>query len=217
LIRFLISFTTSENETVDPERLVTMPNVLHHSKNRVFSCLSVSIGLVADLDRMAEENFRFLPPSIRVFLGQAKSFLRRKTYRCKLTFTPLRFFTEKNGKRTLMEDEPIEINTSFLSILACNIPWIASDAYMAPKIKIDDGLISLQVIRGRPGLYSLLKEFLKLETGGHLKSPLIEEYLVHSFQLDPLDSGACIVMDGISIGTHPISVNIRPSLLTLTK
>jgi len=179
--------------------------------------VSVSVGILADSDVYTEEYLRWMPNAgVRVLSGELLAVVQRKMYRCKLRFTPVRI-EESNGKRTVIEEDPVELDDEFVMILAANIPWLAWDAMASPRLKVDDGLISLQIVKRRPTFMSFLTTFLQIEKAEHLRQPWCEEYLCTSLQLDPLDSGAQVAMDGIAIGSCAFDLSMHPSLLTITK
>jgi len=171
--------------------------------------------------KTTEETLRWMPRWMgpaRVLCGQLESLVRKRSYKAVLRFQPVRI-EERDGKKVIIEEEMIEMVEEFYSIIAINIPWLAHDAKIAPNLKTNDGLMSLQLIREKwkPTFIGLAQCFLEVEHSGHLRYPFYENFLCSSLFIDPLESGANVVMDGICIGSSSVSVSILPSLLTIIK
>ena len=78
---------------------------------------------------------------------------------------------------------------------------------MAPKAKLDDGLVDLIVVRGNISRRRLLSVLPKLFDGTHINEPEVEYYQAVSFSLFS-ETSDLLNIDGEMIGTTPITVKI---------
>ena len=78
---------------------------------------------------------------------------------------------------------------------------------MAPKAKLDDGLIDLIVIRSGATRTRLLQVLPKLFDGSHIKEPEVEYYQTSEFSLIP-EKDEILNIDGEIMGSTPIKVKM---------
>ena len=144
-------------------------------------------GLVTDVGNKAE-HFRWLGTNRYTILSV------------------LEVFRHKNRSATLiMDDEKIEDEFTF--IIACNSIHVGKGMKMAPKAKLDDGLIDLIVIRSGATRTRLLQVLPKLFDGSHIKEPEVEYYQTSEFSLIP-EKDEILNIDGEIMGSTPIKVKM---------
>jgi diacylglycerol kinase family enzyme len=104
-----------------------------------------------------------------------------------------------------MDDKKIEDEFTF--IIACNSIHVGKGMKMAPKAKLDDGLIDLIVIRSGVSRTRLLQVLPKLFNGSHINEPELEYYQTSEFSLIP-ETDEILNIDGEIIGSTPIKVRM---------
>jgi diacylglycerol kinase family enzyme len=97
-----------------------------------------------------------------------------KCYRGRLTYTDY----DSGDTRS--------INDHFAMVWACQAPYMASDALVAPDLNLLDDKIHLVIITNRSGLtrMNLLKLFMGLERGSHVDSDLVQIIPVRDYMLE---------------------------------
>ena len=151
-------------------------------------------GLVADVGKMAEK-CRWIGP-------------RRYTI-----LSVLEVFRKKNHFATLiMDNEKIEDDFTF--IIACNSIHVGRGMKMAPKAKLDDGLIDLIVVRSNITRSRLLQTLPKLFDGTHIDEPEVSYYQTSQFSLHP-KKNVTINIDGEIMGSTPIKVKMIPRTIEI--
>ena len=115
-------------------------------------------------------------------------------------------FTHNSRPATLiMEKETIKDNFTF--IIACNSIHIGNAMKMAPKAKLNDGLIDLVVVKSNVSRMRLLTTLPKLFDGSHLNQPEVSYYQTPYFSLIP-KSDEILNIDGEIMGKTPITVKM---------
>ena len=147
-------------------------------------------GLVTDVGNLAE-HYRWLGPSRYTILSIVEV-LRHKSRLATL----------------IMDDKKIEDEFTF--IIACNSIHVGKGMKMAPKAKLDDGLIDLIVIRSDISRARLLQVLPKLFNGSHINEPELEYYQTAAFSLIP-ETDELLNIDGEIMGSTPIKVEIIPN------
>jgi len=105
-----------------------------------------------------------------------------------------------------------KIIDDFTFIIACNTIHTGKGMKMAPKAKLNDGLIDLVVVRGGISTKKLLLTLPKVFHGTHIQDPLVEYYQVKEFGLYPKNNEV-LNIDGELIGSTPIHVKMIPSVI----
>ncbi len=77
---------------------------------------------------------------------------------------------------------------------------------MAPKARLDDGLIDLVIVR-KAGRLELLKVFPKIFDGTHISLPFVEYHQVKEFSIIP-DEDDILNVDGEIMGNTPVHVKM---------
>ena len=146
-------------------------------------------GLVTDVGNQAE-HFRWLGTNRYTILSVVEV-LRHKSRPAAL----------------IMDDKKIEDEFTF--IIACNSIHVGKGMKMAPKARLDDGLIDLIVIRSGVSRTRLLQVLPKLFDGSHINEPELEYYQISQFSLIP-ETDEILNIDGEIMGSTPIQVNVIP-------
>jgi len=99
-----------------------------------------------------------------------------------------------------------------LLFIALNTMHTGKGMKMAPKAKLNDGLIDIILFREASKL-RVFKIFTEVFSGNHINDPLVEYYQVNKFKIrsseEPLN------LDGENKGVTPISVNVLPKSLNI--
>lgn len=155
-------------------------------KETVFSINIIGWGLVTDINISAEK-FRWLG-----------------SQRYNLT-TLLHVLTNKKRKAKLFVDGE-ELNQKFSFIIACNTIHTGKGMKIAPKAKLDDGLLDLIVVP-ETQIFKLLTMFPKIFDGSHLGHEVLQYYQVKEFSLKP-SINESLNLDGEVYGKTPIDVSV---------
>ena len=118
----------------------------------------------------------------------------------------LEVFKHKSRSAILiMDDQDIEDHFTF--IIACNSIHVGKGMKMAPKAKLDDGLMDLIVVRSKLSRLRLLQILPKLFNGSHIDEPEVEYYQTSKFSLIP-ETDEILNIDGEIMGSTPIKVEM---------
>ncbi|KAI8914501.1 ATP-NAD kinase-like domain-containing protein [Gorgonomyces haynaldii] len=161
----------------------------------IYSHLSVSWAFVADID-IESDRFRSLGP-LRFTLAAIVRLLRLRTYFGQVYMLPpekaSEFASQPEDGPPLhyisLEGErykqwPIQRDTSFQMLVACNLPWISRDNLWSPMTHQDDGL--LNVTWSEEMTFSaFVSALLKGETGEFHIHDAVKSQKVLAFALDP--------------------------------
>ena len=162
---------------------VEVNHIIKYSNNMI------GWGLVTDVGNQAE-HFRWLGTNRYTILSVVEV-LRHKSRPATL----------------IMDDKKIE--DEFIFIIACNSIHVGKGMKMAPKARLDDGLIDLIVIRSGVSRTRLLQVLPKLFDGSHINVPELEYYQTSQFSLIP-ETDEILNIDGEIMGSTPIQVNVIP-------
>ena len=144
-------------------------------------------GLVTDVGNKAE-HFRWLGTNRYTILSVVEVFRHKSRY-----------------ATLIMDDKTIEDEFTF--IIACNSIHVGKGMKMAPRAKLDDGLIDLIVIRSGVRRTRLLQVLPKLFDGSHINEPEVEYYQTSKFSLIP-ETDEILNIDGEMLGSTPIKVEM---------
>ena len=117
-------------------------------------------------------------------------------------------FRHKSRSAALIMDDKI-IEDEFTFIIACNSMHVGKGMKMAPKARLDDGLIDLIVIRAGASRTRLLQVLPKLFDGSHINEPEVEYFQTSKFSLIP-ETDEILNIDGEIMGSTPIKVEMIP-------
>ena len=160
---------------------IKMGKLLRHSINLI------GWGLVTDVGKRAEQ-LRWLGPR-RYTIASIIEILLKKEHKARLVV---------DGQT---------IDGIFTFIVACNSMHVGKGMKMAPKAKLDDGLIDLVVVKGGLTRRRLLSVLPKLFDGSHINEPEVEYYQASQFSLYP-ESVDDLNIDGEMVGNTPIEVTM---------
>jgi len=117
-------------------------------------------------------------------------------------------FHHKSRSAALIMDNK-KIEDEFTFIIACNSMHVGKGMKMAPKARLDDGLIDLIVIRAGASRTRLLQVLPKLFDGSHINEPEVEYFQTSKFSLIP-ETDEILNIDGEIMGSTPINVEMIP-------
>ncbi len=155
-------------------------------KEIIFSINIIGWGLVTDINISAEK-LRWLGPQ-RYNLTTLLHVFKNKKRKAKLFL---------NGK---------EFNQNFSFIIACNTIHTGKGMKIAPKAKLDDGLLDLIVVP-ETRILKLLTMFPKIFDGSHLGHEILQYHQVTEFSLKP-SINESLNLDGEVYGKTPIDVSV---------
>ena len=112
---------------------------------------------------------------------------------------------EINGKRSVK---------NFMFVVGCNSIHVGKGMRMAPKAKLDDGLMDIIVVDSNISRIRLLSVLPKLFKGTHIDEPEVQYYQSNKFSLIP-DNYDSLIIDGEMIGKTPIVAEIIPSSIDI--
>ena len=99
-------------------------------------------------------------------------------------------------------------------IIGCNSIHVGKGMKMAPKAKIDDGLIDVITVDGNVKRKRLLKVLPKLFTGDHIYEPEVNYYQTNKFSITSINKDL-LNIDGEIIGSTPFKVEIIPKAIQI--
>ena len=102
----------------------------------------------------------------------------------------------------------------FTFVIGCNTRYTGKGMKMAPKAKLDDGLMDIVVVRHGPGRIKLLSMLPKVYNGSHIKSSLLEYHQVSEFSLIP-KKDEILNIDGEVLGSTPVHVKMLPKAFSI--
>lgn len=103
----------------------------------------------------------------------------------------------------------VETDEIFTFIIACNTPYTGRGMLMAPKAKMNDGLIDLLIVRKASRL-QMLKLLPAVFEGKHIHSPVVDYRQVSEFSLIP-EVDEPINLDGELVGMSPLHLKMVPA------
>ncbi len=162
---------------------------LQHNLETPFAFNIIGWGLATDVGVQAEK-WRWLGPA---------------RYTIASLFKVLRGV--KPRPATLKLDDQ-EITDNFAFIIACNTRY-TSKMKIAPKAKLNDGLVDVIVVRHGASRFKLLTLLNRIYDGTHVQDPLVEYYLTSRLSLIPQED-EILNIDGELGGSTPLELQVRP-------
>tara|TARA_Y100000590_G_scaffold465249_1_gene636997 strand:- start:288 stop:1181 length:894 start_codon:yes stop_codon:yes gene_type:complete len=157
-----------------------------------YSINMIGWGLVTDIGNKAEK-YRWLGTSRYTMLSI------------------LEVFTYKSRPATLMMEKKT-IKDDFTFIIACNSIHVGNGMKMAPRAKLNDGLIDLIIVKSDVSKIRLLSTLPKLFDGTHINQAEVSYYQTPSFSLIPKNNDI-LNIDGEIMGKTPITVQMIPEAI----
>ena len=191
------------------------------SLNVYWSFLTFSWGIIADVD-LESEVIRCLG-ILRNDIWAVYRIINLRTYRGRFSYLPAkqRSIDDNSNQREvtlplLSENIPsnsdwLTIEDDFILFWACQVSHAASNTFNSPDSKLDDGLFRILVVRASCSRLELVKMFLEIETGGHVKHEACEIYECVAFRLEPLCEGSYNDIDGESVEKGTIQGKVVPN------
>ena len=99
-------------------------------------------------------------------------------------------------------------------IIGCNSIHVGKGMKMAPKAKIDDGLIDVVVVDDEISRLRLLSVLPKLYKGTHIFEPEVKYYQSNEFSIFT-EKNNILNIDGEIIGNTPIKVDVIPQIIEI--
>ena len=164
--------------------MITVNHITKYANNMI------GWGLVTDVGVKAEE-FRWLGTSRYTILSVVEVLKHKK-------------------RPAILIADGKKIEDDFTFIIACNSMHVGKGMKMAPKAKLDDGLIDLIIIKAGASRTRLLKVLPKLFDGSHINEPEVSYLQVENFELIP-PSDDKLNIDGEIIGKTPVKVQMIPN------
>ena len=172
----------------------------------IFSVLSTTWGLVADVD-IESEKYRWMGSARFDFYALVR-IMNLRRYRGSVHFVPAPGY-EAYGDPVKQSETPIveqngesrvcsyqgpraefqgsdwrSIDGPFVGVCVYNVPWAAENAMAAPEAKFSDGYMDAVILKDCPKA-DLLALLLKMSDGSYVKSPHVTYLKVKSFRLSP--------------------------------
>ena len=116
---------------------------------------------------------------------------------------------KKRPAKLIIDSQVIEDN--FLFVIACNTKHTGKGMKMAPKAKLNDGLIDVVAVRD-VSRFTLLKLLPKIFDGSHIHHPDLEYYQVSELSMES-DEKSQLNLDGEICGSTPFQAKVIPSAL----
>ena len=112
--------------------------------------------------------------------------------------------TKARSAKMLLDDK--EIVDEFTLVIACNTRY-TGNMKIAPRAKLDDGLLDVVVVRHGASRWKLLSLLNRIYDGSHIENPLVEYYTASQFSLVP-EQDDILNIDGELAGSTPIEVKM---------
>ena len=164
------------------------------NSKKIYSINLTGWGLVTDIGYFAEKN-RWLGPS-RYTIISIFEILKNKIRTATLSY---------NNQK---------VKKDFTFIIACNTKHVGKGMMMAPKAKINDGLLDLIIVNGNISRLKLFQTLPKLFKGTHIHDPEVEYIQIDKFSLDT-SNNELLNIDGELKGSTPIQVEVIPNAIEI--
>ena len=142
-----------------------------------------------------------MPPDINI-LAEKMRWIGPQRYNIASLIEIIRF---KERQINLIIDNT-DISDDYSFILCCNTIHTGKGMRIAPKAKLDDGLIDIITVK-KTNRLKLLKLFPKIFSGKHIDDPIVNYHQTSKLSIKPKINTPLIV-DGEIVGRTPCSINI---------
>jgi YegS/Rv2252/BmrU family lipid kinase len=105
------------------------------------------------------------------------------------------------------------IDDEYLFAIACNTKFTGKGMKLAPRAEIGDGKIDVVLVR-RASQRELLKLFMRVHDGSHVKMDCVEYHQVRSFAIES-DTRDILDLDGEIKGHAPFHAEVLPGALSV--
>lgn len=89
---------------------------------------------------------------------------------------------------------------------------LASDIFIAPNAKLDDGVMWLLIIRADVSRVQVINFLTCLQSGTHVDNPYVDMIPIHAFRLEPFSLDGFLTVDGEVIKSGPLQAEVLPSI-----
>ena len=120
----------------------------------------------------------------------------------------------KKSRKAILKIQDKIIDTKFMFIIGCNSIHVGKGMKMAPKAKIDDGLIDVVVVDHEISRLRLLSVLPKLYKCTHIFEPEVTYYQSNEFSIFT-EKNNILNVDGEIIGNTPIKVDVIPQIIEI--
>ncbi|KFM24516.1 Sphingosine kinase 1 [Auxenochlorella protothecoides] len=214
-------------------------SVLQPPARRVFSFLSLTYGMIPNLD-IGTDHLRWMG-SPRFVLGAIHQIMKQGAYPARVSFVDVRHGVVQGAghveEGTNGAGPPMRHIGAFQSLpdgssgiasldlpapwqpllagevqffAACNIPWLDTNFHVAPGTLLHDGHLTLLYTLGRMGRLNGLRFMSAMDSGQHMGRLALERPI--AFVLEPRASDTWIVVDGEEMAHRLTFVEVHPSL-----
>ena len=160
---------------------------IRNSQENTYSINIIGWGLVADIANLAEK-YRWMGSSRYTILSLWKI-----------------FSIKSRSVELIINEKWVKGDYSF--ILLCNTRYTGKGMLMAPKAKLDDGLIDIIAVKYGSNPFKLLSLFTKIFNGSHINDPIVEYHQAKKATIKT-QKNESLNIDGEIKGETPISVNV---------
>ncbi len=160
---------------------------------KVFTLVVIGWGMITDIGLRAE--------GVR-WMGENR-----------YTYSALMEIMNHKTRHAKLRLDGVEYDNKFVFLMGCLTKYQGTDMLMAPKAKLDDGLIDLLIVRSTTRK-KMLNLFPKIFTGEHIHSDILEYKQVKEYSLIP-DKDDPMNLDGETIGSTPIHVKMLKESLEI--
>ncbi|KAI8102529.1 hypothetical protein M9435_006127 [Picochlorum sp. BPE23] len=209
------------------------------TRRRLYSFLSVTYGLVANLD-IGTEHLRWMGGN-RFIWGAIQEIFSQKTYPVTISLLketaagrvpaqghkapPLDVLsslldsegnvkgvdTDDRKSKSIVWDEEIDGTVQLFTL--SNMPWLDMNFNLHPHAKLDQGTFNFLYSLGKQGISKSFRLLTEAEHGNHMH--LIEERDVRAFRINPVAENTWLVIDGEVIDRSVIYGEVHRNLLSI--
>ena len=119
--------------------------------------------------------------------------------------------SKERQSKLVINNENISNDYSF--ILCCNTIHTGKGMKIAPKAKVDDGLMDVITVK-KTTRTKLFRLFPKIFSGKHIADPIVNYHQASTLSIKPkIDTG--LIIDGEIMGNTPCTINILPEKIDI--
>eukprot|EP00744_Colponema_vietnamica_P009329 GILI01013276.1.p1 GENE.GILI01013276.1~~GILI01013276.1.p1 ORF type:complete len:251 (+),score=58.90 GILI01013276.1:83-835(+) len=107
------------------------------------------------------------------------------------------------------------VEGEFIFIWACNMPWMSSDAFVAPEAQFNDGCHDVVIVTSPVSKVELSEIMLGLDNGTHIQHPKVRCVKARAWRLEPVQSTGYLCIDGESVPLGPMQCQVMPGLANI--
>lgn len=170
-------------------------------KKRSYSLLSLSWGLVSDVD-IESNGLRFLG-DLKNDIYALLRIINLRYYPGRLSFIP----PDQDTKQVIEDD--------FVLVWTMNAKWTAHNMIVAPSGSLTNGEMDILLVRRGVSRWQLLRAFLLIGKGKHIDLKGIECYRAKSLKLEPLNSKGILAVDGEQVEYKEITMEVKSAGATV--